>query len=276
MPFAQPQPFLHLIDRVLSATMTITHDQAMLSMIEGHASEEVGWFRVNHLLPAEEGRWGAVSEENIWKRVRVETTCARGQWIRAVYARVDLGVPWAAFFEEPLRKGTTEWGILAGYGLSNALGPSTKPGIDFITLMPRFGYVFAEIQANPPLKGSLEGVVEAVPALVAFEDSQTIYGGGFDLLLRCDFAMGTRVVPFLEGGAGILLSTPQSTDRQSQFRASQFNFTLQIAPGLRYFLNKRAALSLEYRFHHISDANTTEHNPGLNSDVVLLGFSIFQ
>jgi len=51
---------------------------------------------------------------------------------------------------------------------------------------------------------------------------------------------------------------------------------LQIASGLRYFLNKRAVLSLEYRFHHISDANTTEHNPGLNSDVVLLGFSIFR
>ena len=69
--------------------------------------------------------------------------------------------------------------MMAGYGLSNSLGPS-KPGIDFVTLMPRFGYVFAEIQANPPLKGSLEGVVEAVPALVAFEDSQTIYGGGFN------------------------------------------------------------------------------------------------
>jgi opacity protein-like surface antigen len=164
---------------------------------------------------------------------------------------------------------------MTGYGLSNSLGPS-KPGIDFVTLMPRFGYVFSEIDANPPLKGSLEGVVEAVPALVAFEDAQTIYGGGFNLLLRYDFATGSRLIPFLEAGAGILLSTPQSTDRSSQFRASQFNFTLQVAPGLRYFITKQAALSLEYRFHHISDANTTEHNPGLNSDFVLLGLSIFR
>ena len=159
--------------------------------------------------------------------------------------------------------------MMAGYGLSNSLGPS-KSGIDFVTLMPRFGYVFAEIQAKPPLKGSLEGVVEAVPALVAFEDSQTIYGGGFNLLLRYDVATGTRVVPFVEGGAGILLSTPQSTDHRSQFRA------LQVAPGLRYFLTPQAALSLEYRLHHISDANTTAHNPGLNADFFLLGFSIFR
>ena len=75
---------------------------------------------------------------------------------------------------------------------------------------------------------------------------------------------------------GFCSNAPAGPDRQSQFRASQFNFTLQIAPGLRYFLNKRAALSLEYRFHHISDANTTEHNPGLNSYFVLLGFSIFR
>jgi lipid A 3-O-deacylase len=126
------------------------------------------------------------------------------------------------------------------------------------------------------LKGNLEAVVEAVPVLLAFEDAQTIYSGGFNLLLRYDFATGTRIMPFLEGGAGILLSTPQSTDHRSQFRASQFNFTLQIAPGIRYWLSKQAALSLEYRFHHISDANTTPHNPGLNSDFILLGFSIFR
>jgi lipid A 3-O-deacylase len=185
------------------------------------------------------------------------------------------GTAWAGSFETPLRKGAIEWGMLAGYGLSNAIGPS-KAGIDFVTLMPRVGYVFAESHGPPPLQGSLEGVVEAVPALVAFEDAQTIYGGGFNLLLRYDVATGTRVVPFVEGGAGILLSTPQSTDHRSQFRASQFNFTLQVAPGLRYFLTPQAALSLEYRLHHISDANTTAHNPGLNADFFLLGFSIFR
>jgi opacity protein-like surface antigen len=115
-----------------------------------------------------------------------------------------------------------------------------------------------------------------VPALVAFEASQTIYGGGFNLLLHYDLATGTRLVPFLEAGAGILLSTPQATDPRSQFRASQFNFTLQLAPGLRFFLSKRAAVSIAYRFHHISDAGLTENNPGINADFILLGFSIFR
>jgi lipid A 3-O-deacylase len=182
---------------------------------------------------------------------------------------------WAGSFEKPLPKGTVEWGFMTGYGLSNALGAS-KPGIDFATLMPRFGYVFAELDRTPPLKGSFAAVVEAVPALVAFEDVHTIYAGGFNLLLRYDVATGTRLVPFLEAGAGVLLSTPQSRDSTSQFAASQFNFTLQVAPGIRYFLSKRAAVSIEYRFHHISDAGLTEDNPSINSDFILLGFSLFR
>lgn len=181
----------------------------------------------------------------------------------------------ADVFETALSTGTIEWGVMAGYGLSNSLGAS-KPGIDLVTLLPRFGYVFTELGEKPPWKGSLQAVGEAVPALVAFEDSQTIYGGGFNLLLRYDIATGTRLVPFLEGGAGVLLSTPQSTEPSSQFRASQFNFTLQIAPGVRYFLSERTAVSIEYRFHHISDAGLTEKNPGINSDFILIGFSILR
>ncbi len=192
----------------------------------------------------------------------------------ALMLLLAYGRGWTASQEEPLKRGTFEWGVMTGYGRSISLGAS-KPGIDFFTVMPRFGYVFTEIQGSPPLKGSLEAVAEAVPALLAFE-SETIYSGGFNLLLGYDFATGTGVVPFLEGGAGVLLSTPQSRDPRSQFRASQFNFTLQIAPGIRYFISKRAAVSVEYRFHHISDASTTEHNPGINTNFVLVGFSIFR
>ena len=162
---------------------------------------------------------------------------------------------WAGSFEEPLPKGTIEWGIMAGYGLSNALGPS-KAEIDFITLMPRVGYVFAESRRTPPLRGSLQGVVEAVPALVAFEDAQTIYGGGFNLLLHYDVATGTRVVPFLEGGAGILLSTPQSTDRRFPVRGLAVQLHPAGRPRHTLFshptggLQPRLPLSSHFRCQH--------------------------
>ena len=123
---------------------------------------------------------------------------------------------------------------MAGYGLSNALGPS-KAGIDFITLMPRVGYVFAESRRTPPLRGSLQGVVEAVPALVAFEDAQTIYGGGFNLLLRYDVATGTRVVPFLEGGAGNLLSTPNRPTGDPSSQPRSLTSPCRSAPAYAIF-----------------------------------------
>lgn len=58
--------------------------------------------------------------------------------------------------------------------------------------------------------------------------------------------------------------------------SSQFNFTPQVGVGLRYRIGERSALSLEYRFAHISDGGITERNGGINSHLVLIGFSIFR
>lgn len=175
--------------------------------------------------------------------------------------------------EAPLAPGTVEWGAVSGYGRSFSLrGP--EAGIDFFSFAPRLGYVFATLDGKPPFKGSVEVVGEA-PLLVAFE-SRTIYGGGFTALLAYHVATGTRLVPFLEGGAGILLSAPRSTDRASQFHDAQFNFTPQAGAGLRYRIGDRAALTLEYRFAHISSAGLTERNGGLNASFVLFGVSLLR
>jgi hypothetical protein len=59
--------------------------------------------------------------------------CALHTRMRAVRGAI-LGLflltwrtPSAGSFEAPLQKGTIEWGMLAGYGLSNAIGP-LRPG----------------------------------------------------------------------------------------------------------------------------------------------------
>ncbi len=186
------------------------------------------------------------------------------------------GPAWAGAGDEPLKPGTFEWGVVTGYGRSLSVGVS-EAGTDFFTFMPRFGYVFTELDWKPPLKGSFEVIGEA-PLLVAFEprESRTIYGGGLTALLAYHIATGTRLVPFVEGGAGILVSAPRSRDPDSQFRSSQFNFTPQVGVGLRYRIGERSVLSLEYRFSHISDGGITERNGGINSHFVLIGFSIFR
>jgi hypothetical protein len=66
------------------------------------------------------------------------------------------GVSWAGALGEPLPESTVEWGIMTGYGLSNTVGPS-KPGIDFFTVMPRFGYVLTVHSAHPAVEGQPGG-----------------------------------------------------------------------------------------------------------------------
>ena len=43
--------------------------------------------------------------------------------------------------------------------------------------------------------------------------------------------------------------------------------------GVRYFLSKRWALALEYRYQHISNANIGAENVGINAQGPILGVS---
>ena len=46
-------------------------------------------------------------------------------------------------------------------------------------------------------------------------------------------------------------------------------------PGLMFFLNEHTALSLGYRFHHISNAGKCSPNLGVNSSLIMGGLSYF-
>jgi hypothetical protein len=57
--------------------------------------------------------------------------------------------------------------------------------------------------------------------------------------------------------------------------ASNIEAMLNAGLGLRYHLNHRWAVDGEFGYRHVSDANTTEHNLGLNSLGGQLGLSYF-
>ena len=130
---------------------------------------------------------------------------------------------------------------------------------------------------TPPLGGSLQGVVEAVPALVAFEDAQTIYGGGFNLLLRYDVATGTRVVPFLEGGAGDpACRRPNRPTGDPSSRPRSSTSPCRSAPAYAIFSPHRRPSASPTAFITFQMPTPPRIIPGLNADFILLGFSIFR
>jgi len=114
-----------------------------------------------------------------------------------------------------------------------------------------------------------------------WEVVQEIFGGvqyhprnryviGETTFLRFNFATGTRWVPFLDAGVGIL-----ATDIGAPSLGSVFEFNEQFGAGLNYFWHKNRALTLEYRFIHISNAGIREPNLGVNENVFYAGVSWF-
>jgi lipid A 3-O-deacylase len=61
------------------------------------------------------------------------------------------------------------------------------------------------------------------------------------------------------------------------FGATQFNFTAQLGGGVQLFTSsRRAALDLGYKYHHISNANLGNRNPGMDSHMLFIGVSLFR
>jgi hypothetical protein len=173
---------------------------------------------------------------------------------------------WAASLEREAAEG--RWlfhpgrltlGVLAGGGVSVA--PDTRDS-SLLAVFPRVGYVVAQQERFLP--GSLE-VVGEVSYLAVFQD-RTSHVFGLAPLLKYNFWTGTRVTPFVEGGAGVAYGT-----RAVPERGTNFNFITQAGFGAHLAVGPRTTLDFRTLFHHLSNANISDDNPGLNAIVLNLG-----
>ena len=120
------------------------------------------------------------------------------------------------------------------------------------------------------LTDQLELDMEFVPAFIVFQQ-ETVYGASFTpILLKLNLKRNGRFVPYLEGGAGILITASQVPEE-----SSRFNFTPQAGVGVQVFSNERRAVRIGARYLHISNGGIAHRNPGINSLQMLLGFEWF-
>jgi hypothetical protein len=123
--------------------------------------------------------------------------------------------------------------------------------------------------------------VEAVPLAVLVEPTVTLrnghkgsdqtistYGGGFNPVgAQMKFPGWKKLQPFAETAGGFLyFSRPVLNPL-----ASQFNFTIGAGAGVEWQIKPRMALTLGYKYHHLSNANITNKNPGVDSQILYLG-----
>lgn len=58
--------------------------------------------------------------------------------------------------------------------------------------------------------------------------------------------------------------------------ARKFNFTFDFGGGIQIMAGSHWGLTLGYRLHHLSNANTANANPGLDANIFYLGISSFR
>lgn len=89
-----------------------------------------------------------------------------------------------------------------------------------------------------------------------------------------ELARKRRVHPFLETLEGIIGSTEPIPENVPN--ATGLNFLYSLGGGIRRNIGSRQAISLGYRFMHISNAGTTSVNPSVNNNVIYIGYSFLR
>jgi len=164
-------------------------------------------------------------------------------------------------------EGGHEWQMWSGSGYSVPGGTS---GTSIWNLGARYGWILTRPHGPGFLKGRFEYVLDGMPVFLAFQRSNTVYGGGFNPLgLKWDFATRGRIVPFFELNGGTLF-----TDHDLPAGTNSVNFTSAAALGM-HVLGARYNLSLEARYMHISNAGLAAPNPGINTVQFRLGIGRF-
>ncbi len=80
--------------------------------------------------------------------------------------------------------------------------------------------------------------------------------------------------PFAETIEGLIASTEPIPENQPD--ASGLNFLFDLGAGVRWSVAPGQAVSFGYRFLHISNADTTSFNPGVDNNVFYIEYSLLR
>jgi len=99
---------------------------------------------------------------------------------------------------------------------------------------------------------------------------QWTYGGGANAFgMKINFRTTHRIQPVVTWAAGFLI-----TQRDVPIdHSAAFNFSFELGGGLEWFFQPHRSFRLDYRVHHISNANTGTHNPGIDSGLFQLTYA---
>jgi hypothetical protein len=175
----------------------------------------------------------------------------------------------AAFCSSALSEPRHDFQFFSGYSPVSATLIGTTTGRRFF--LAGFGYAY-RCWTWPGVSISYTG--ELMPAAVLMEPSHAVYGFAVTPLgFRGEFG-SHKVVPFLETNEGIVASSEPIPINVTG--ATGLNFLIDLGGGVRIRTGGRRAITLGYKFLHISNGFTSAVNPGVDNNVFYAGFSILK
>jgi hypothetical protein len=180
-------------------------------------------------------------------------------------------IPASAFdTEQTFKRGTFVLSGEGSYGWQFDLEDNRDfSAIEFWDAGVRFSLLpFQTLGKGTPLYGSLE--VGLGPLYQRYVTPQRRFWAGLSAVARYHFLALGRFVPYVElaGSAG-------GTDLSLPEIRSNFAFLIFGGVGASVFFTERAAAYAGYRWQHVSNGNTSRPNRGFESNVAVLGLSLF-
>jgi hypothetical protein len=164
----------------------------------------------------------------------------------------------------------SEFGLLTGYGISHIGFGATRHQVQTWDAILRAGFFLSdEVGKGSWYQGRHEILLELPYHLAVDQGGRSMVGGY--VLGHWRFTSLDRFVPYVLAGGG-----PLFVDLGLPTMGTKLCFSYQGGTGLQYLIDRNTALSLEYRYHHISNAGTAEPNEPINSSKILVGISFYR
>jgi hypothetical protein len=193
-------------------------------------------------------------------------------------ARESPGAPQRGVYGA--ERAANEFGVWGGGSFSSPtlIGSTERVRLGLVAF--RYARVLARGE-NMALKYTLDAVPVASMSFPVFETTagvtrevrRTITGAGLSPVgFQLNFRRRERVQPFAQASGGFLYFG----ERVPNARGAQFNFTGDFGGGVQWKTGARRAWTVGYRYHHVSNGYRADVNPGFDSNIFYVGFSIFR
>jgi hypothetical protein len=171
--------------------------------------------------------------------------------------------------DDLFQRGKYELSLSSGFLFSPIGADRNRPTLNYTLSGLELGWMVTDVDQRGWFPGNLE-LAGQIMGGAAF-DGPGNYLAGITVWARYNFVpQHWRVIPYLQGGAGI-----EGIDMDSRLVGGGFAFNLNIGAGARYLVAKNWSINAECLYQHLSNATIYSHDIGINAVGPMLSVSYF-